>query len=71
MIERTDFAIQQPVIINLKHLIVENLLEPFQIQNHAGNRIRIAFHRHLNHIVMTVAKRIRGRPVDALVLRIA
>ncbi len=71
MIEWTDLPVQQPVIVNLKDLIVEDFLEPFQIQNHARNRIGVAFHRHLDHVVMPVSVRIRSQPIDTLVVRIA
>jgi hypothetical protein len=58
------------MIVDGKNLIVEDLFEAFQIQNHTRNRVRIAFNRNLDHIIVPVTERVCSRAVDALVFRV-
>ena len=47
---------------------VDHLLKLPQVEHHAGHRIRLAFERHLDHIVVAVAVRVRVRAVYGKVL---
>ena len=59
-VERRHLVIQKPVIERLDHFALQNLLQYFEIQNHAGDRIGVAFDGHFQHVVVAVAVRIGG-----------
>ena len=54
-VERRHLVIQMAVIHRLDHLIVDDVLEQFQIDHHAGHRIRFAVQRYFQDVVVTMA----------------
>ena len=60
MVERRHFEVQEAMIIFFDHLILNQLFELLQIEHHARNRVRLAFERHLQHVIVAMAVRIGG-----------
>ena len=65
--KRVHFAVQEPVIVDGEHALVENILQAFEVEDHARHGIGIAFDCDLNDVVVAVAQGIRGGSVDAFV----
>ena len=59
------------MIHRLDHLPVHDILQLFQIEDHARDRIGLAFQGDFHDIVMAVALWIRGSPVQVPVLLLA
>jgi hypothetical protein len=54
-VERLDLPIQEAVIVDVENFDFENLLEEFEIEDHAGYRMRFACDGNLDHVVMAMA----------------
>ena len=52
------------MIVDVENSFFEDLFESLQIENHAGHRVGFAFDGHFDYIVVAVAERIGGRPVN-------
>ena len=67
-VERRHLKIQKAMIERLDDLALEDVLEFLQVEDHAGDGVRLAFQRHFHDEVVAVAARIGFGPVEGLVL---
>src|SRR6266481_6638192 len=56
-----------PMIHPLDHFALQNILQFFQIEHHAGRRVRFSRNRHFERVVVPVSVRVAALAEDALV----
>ena len=59
------------MVKRLNHFAIQNILYLFEIDNHASDRVRLAFQGHLKHVVVTVAARVGCLAINLAVPGIA
>src|SRR5450759_920934 len=69
-VEWSHHAIQEAVIVDLHHFAIQSLLQRFQIEYHTRDRVRRAFHRNFQNVVVTVSMRISRRAKQRTIFRL-
>src|SRR6266436_10303899 len=64
----SDLVIEMTVIHALHHFAIENFLEFFQVQDHAGDRIGLARNGYFQSVIVSVAMLIVALAKDTTVL---
>lgn len=47
--------VQVPVVHHIHHVLMEDLLEEFEVDYHSGDIVRLALKRDLYYIIVTMA----------------